>query len=193
MEKLGQGEGVGRGGERDRRSWAGLHHFPYPVTPLGHELNPSVTQLIHTTRPPMRWLALHHCALKTVQSSCAHLVAVLYFLPVWTKSNFSVCSQVCAVWPLLSVLGRSTHSSWWGTHQDTAPGDTPRYCRRNSRSIQQLYARGTKGNIKKTVKKKYFPIREDLRSRVNLFQRTKKSNWGLKVLCMGYFVDQPRV
>ena len=151
--ELGQGEGVGG----DRRSWAGLHHFPYPVTPLGHELNPSVTQLIHTTRPPMRWLALHHCALKTVQSSCAHLVAVLYFLSVWTKSNFSVCSQVCAVWPLLSVLGRSAHSCWWGTHQDTAEAIQDSWA-----TYTSLLKRHYKGKLTKPNK--------------SVFKRAKKSN-----------------
>ena len=78
-------------------------------------------------QPTPQWGDQQLAQLKTIQLFCAHTkssdrVTQSYSLPVWTKSNFSVCEQVCAVWPLLSVLGRAAHSSWWGTHQDTAGG-----------------------------------------------------------------------
>ena len=103
--------------------------FPFlvvdPVPPLGHEPPFPICHLLHICV-----FTPQHIDLPPFYNSTRSKGITYTFL--WQpeiavpfssldKVRFSVVQkQVCAVWPLLSVLGHTRHSSWGATLQDTA-------------------------------------------------------------------------
>ena len=99
--------------------------FPFvvvdPVPPLGHEPPfPICHMCIH---PPAHWSAtnLQFYTPKDITYTVLWQPEIAVPFSSLDKVRFSVVQkQVCAVWPLLSVLGHTRHSSWGATLQDTA-------------------------------------------------------------------------